>query len=267
LADETALAAKRAAAADKFSARKRHLRALLTGENYHWPQDSPFVRIPKSVAKSLEPYRAVRPPGVLTQEARELLGLTPEEREQVEAALQAHFVAMDKLIEVGIYETNALSPYAARFGIPSGATASQVWTIPALGDDVDAQAKALETSLQHALGSERWGMVQAQMGIVGTDTLRRVLGLDAGQNPQQVALWITDQNGKPTVGYGWQGNGGAFTQDGAPLEVFKPGAQSASDPDPARFIGGRTLPTALTTRMLAWLQGQAAAMPQMETTK
>src|SRR5262249_54572537 len=67
LTDETALAAKRATAANKFSAWKQHLRLLLTAEDYHWPEDSPFVRIPKSVAKLLGTDHAVHPPGVLTQ--------------------------------------------------------------------------------------------------------------------------------------------------------------------------------------------------------
>ena len=223
MADQASAAARRAADADRFSAWKQRLLALLTAEDYHWPEDSPFVRIPKSVVRQLDSPHPVRPPGVLTQAARELLGLTPQEREQVEAALQSHFAAMDKLADGSIYETNALAAYASRFGIPSPAIASQVWTIPALGDEVNTQAKALETSLQNTLGPERWAMVQGQMGVSGTDTLRRVLNLDAAQNPQQIAVWISNSNGKPTVGYGWQGNGGAFTQDGASLDLFQPG--------------------------------------------
>ena len=261
------LARKRAAAEGQFAAWKNRLRALLTSDTYRWPEDSPFVRIPKSIVKQLGVDHSVQPPGVLTQPARELLGLTPQEREQIETVLQAHFTAMNQLIENQVYETNTLSQSGSHFGIPSDASASKVWVIPPLGDAVATQTKTLQDSLQNTLGAERWQFVSEQLGTIGTDTLRRVLNLDAGQNPQEVAVWITEFNGKPTVGYGWQGNGGAFTQDGAPLDAFSPGAATSPGMDPAQFVGSRTLPAVLTSRMLAWLQQQAVALPGKETTK
>jgi RNA polymerase sigma factor (sigma-70 family) len=268
LAAATDSAMKRATAASEFGAWKNRLRALLTSETYRWPEDSPFVRIPKSVVSQLGGGNgSVQPPGVLAQSARELLGLTPEERQQVESALQAHFAAMDKLTEDHLYETNTLSQYRSHFGIPSGASASKVWVIPALGDEVTAQSKMLEDSLQATLGSERWQLVSQQLETIGTDTLRRVLSLDAGQNPQEIAVWIWENKGKPTVGYGWQGNGGAFSNDGVPLEVFNPGASAGTAApriDPVQFIGSRTLPAVVTSRMLAWLQQEAAAWPGKE---
>jgi len=264
LADESSLAARRAAAADEFAAWRQRLHALLAAEDYRWPADSPFVRIPKSIVRKLETNRPVRPPGVLTQAARELLGLTSEEREQIENAFRAHFAAIDQLIDTRVYETNALAPYPSRFGIPSGAVASQVWTIPPLGDQVDTLSKGLETSLQNTLGPDRWSITQGQMGMIGTDTLRRVLNLDAAQNPQQIAVWIFDEGGKPAVGYGWQGNGGAFSRGDIPLDIFKPGPPPDSGMSSGELLGASNLPGGVVERMMNWLQQQAAALPEKE---
>ena len=128
------------------------------------------MRIPKSIVKQLGVDHSVQPPGVLTQPARELLGLTPQEREQIETVLQAHFTAMNQLIENQVYETKTLSQSGSHFGIPSDASASKVWVIPPLGDAVATQTKTLQDSLQNTLGAERWQFVSEQLGTIGTDT-------------------------------------------------------------------------------------------------
>jgi RNA polymerase sigma factor (sigma-70 family) len=268
LAGERDSSAQRAKAAEKLAAWKKHLRAVLTADNYRWPEDSPFVRIPKSVVKQVSgPDHSIMPPGVLSQAARELMGLTPQERERVEAALRAHFSAVDQLIADHLYETNALSPFSAQFSIPAGALASKVWAIPALGADAASQITELETALQASLGDERWALAKEQMDMRGTDTLRRVLNVDAAQNPQEMAVWISDHNGKPMVGYGWHENGSAFTSDGAALESFGPAANAASGNDAVKFLDDRGFPNAVTTVMLGWVQQQAAALAGKEAAK
>jgi hypothetical protein len=261
LTEQSASAARQTASAEKFELWKQRLHGLLNDNDYRWPADSPFVRIPKAVVKQLDTGRPVRPPGALSQAARELLGLTPQEREQLETAFHNHFAEIDQLIDSRLYETNALSPYAARFGIPAGAVASQVWTIPPLGDEVNTQAKSLEASLQATLGPERWSMVEGQLGMLGTDTLRRILNLDAAQNPQQIAVWIFDQAGEPTVGYGWQGNGGAFSRSGTPLDAFKTDPSDSPRIDPADLLGAATLPKGVVERIMDWVQQQATTLP------
>jgi len=98
----------------------------LLAADYHWPEDSPFVRIPKAVVPQLEVRHPIAPPGVLKQETRELLGLTPAEREQAEQALQQYFAAMDSLMDSNRYETNRTTLAT----IPANALSSQVLACP-----------------------------------------------------------------------------------------------------------------------------------------
>lgn len=135
-----------------------------------------------------------------------------------------------------------------------------------LGDEVTTQTKALETNLREVLGPERYGIVEGQLGTIGTDTVRRALNLDAAQNPQQLAVWVLDINGKPTVGCGWQGNGGAFTYYVGPLESFIADS-TASGLDPAEVISTRALSGVLTSKIRDWAQQQAASLPAQELDK
>jgi hypothetical protein len=182
-----------------------------------------------------------------------LLGLTPQERQQLEAELQTHFAAMDGLIENHVCETNR----GSLLYIPPKAVASQVWTVPALGDEVQTKADELEARLQETLGPERWPLVKAQLEMISTDSLRRILNLDASQNAQEVGVWISETGGKQTVGSGWSSRGSSFSFDGADLGLFLPRGDSGADR--VEYIGSRSLPSALTGRMMAWIQQQAVA--------
>jgi len=48
----------------------------------------------------------IGPPGVISPEAREWLGLSAQERVAVEEQLRGYFAEVDRMIEAGIYETN-----------------------------------------------------------------------------------------------------------------------------------------------------------------
>jgi len=80
--------ARRTAAAQKIDELKRRIRGLLADANYHWPDDLPYIRIPKSVAMKLEMQRMFSSSGEISDEALEMLGITPEEKVPVERALE-----------------------------------------------------------------------------------------------------------------------------------------------------------------------------------
>lgn len=250
-----AAAELQAARAEQFAAWKSKTRARLLTGDAAWPDDLPFVRIPKSILPELQVYHPVLPPGVIRAEARELLGLTPAEREQAEAALHQHLATMDELMESNRFETNG-GQYVQ---IPQNSVASQVWKLPALGDAVDHSAATLQTALQVVLGEERWPIVGQQLKAFGSDTLRRALNLDAGEKGQELAVWIQEREGELVAGCGWGEAGSMHSSAGVALGLFLPGAQLPEGGTAEDYLGGRRWATALSRPALAWLREQAEA--------
>ncbi len=253
LTGTTTRAEQNTAAVKKFAEWKEKLRARLFATDYRWPDDSPFVRIPKSDLGRINTGSPISPPGVLKPEACELLGLTPQEHEQIEATLTKHFSDIDGLIENNLYATNQ----AGHVYMPKSALASEVWVLPALGDAAKASADELQAALKNELGEERWLLVQSQLESTGTDTLRRVLNLDAGTQAQEVAVWITESGGKPMASYGWSAGYSSFNTGGVPLSAFVPGIQTAPGMNPWDNLAARNFPVPITQRITDWLQQQA----------
>jgi len=254
LTDATSSVAQREDRTRQFEAWKRQLRGQLLAADYHWPEDSPFVRIPKKVLPQLSVLRPVEQPGVIKQEARELMGLTPQERETAEAALQKYFSAMNGLMESTRYETNS----AKVAYVPANTLASEVFGLPALGEEVKQLADDLQTSLRADLGEERWPMVARQLESSGTDTLRRILNLDAGERGQELAVWIQDLNGTLVAGYSWGEKNSSFSSSGLALKYFLPGAQFPSGGGKVEdYMDVHQLSSTLTGPALDWVRQQA----------
>jgi len=247
-------AARSAETAQQFEAWKARLRAELLAGDYQWSDDSLFVRIPKKFLSQLSVDHPVAIPGMIKQEARELLGLSPTEREQAEAALQKHIATMDSLMESQRVVTNR-TQYA---WLPKDAVASQVWRLPALGAEVQQSAAEMQSALQAALGQERYALIEEQLKSNGTDTMRRVLNLDAGNKAQELSVWIQDQAGKLMVGFGWGEQYSSFSQSGLALDLFLPGGYAGLPESSANeLISNRQLSAALAQPALAWLKEQA----------
>ncbi|TAL03468.1 MAG: sigma-70 family RNA polymerase sigma factor [Verrucomicrobia bacterium] len=252
-ADANKSAAQRVEDLRKFEAWKEKIRGQLLAADYHWPDDSPFVRIPKSMLRQLTVHSPVSQPGVIKQEARELLGLTPQEREQVEAALRNHFTTMDELMSARLYETNR----AELVYIPQTALASEVWGVPPLGEDAKSSVAALQSSLQAVLGDERWPLVAAQLRASGGDSLSRILNLGAGERGQELAAWIVEADGKLNLGFGWGDHTSSMSSGGVPLELYRPEVEPRSGRLPVDdYLHG--FPETLTRPMLDWIRRQAA---------
>jgi RNA polymerase sigma factor (sigma-70 family) len=254
LADAGKIESQNADAARGLEAWKTRIRSALMANNYHWTDDCPFVRIPKTAVPRLGINMPVQPPGVLKPETRELLGLSPEERVTLEERLHNYFGEIDRLIKAGLVETNHFSQFIP----PAAAVASANFYVPALGDEAKASADHLLGELKSVLGEQRWPVMESQLHPHGTHTLSRILELDSADSPQQVSVWInTNSSGALTVSYQWFTTGTSFGSDGASLGALLPGANPQGGRSPIQDVEGNALPGALTSRMLAWLQEQA----------
>lgn len=253
LANARTTAARSAETEQEFAAWKERVRARLLAADYQWPDDLPFVRIPKAILPQLTVSPPITRPGVIKREARELQGLTPSEREQAEAGLREHLAAMDSLVESSRYQTNSRS-YSS---LPKDAVASQVFALPALGDAAKQSAEELQVALQAVLGDERWPMMEVQLKSYGTHTLRRILHLDAGDQGQELAVWIREQDGKLLAGYGWGEQRSSFSRSDLALELFLPGAEWPFGGTIEKHLQVEQLPAALTRPALAWIRQQA----------
>jgi RNA polymerase sigma factor (sigma-70 family) len=251
-----ALAAAEAAAQDrveairKFDAWRSRLRAQLTGADYHWLDDSPFVRIPKSVLPHLEVYQPVTPVGNIKLAARELLGLTPEERQRIENTLKDFFAAGDALIEASIRETNR----AIRISIPRSAVASRVWTVPALGEELRLRSGTLQAELQDILGQERWPLAKTALENAGDSSLRRLMDPIEGAAEQEVGVWLTSSGERWMIGSGWARGQTTIGTSGLALDLFRT-ATPDQLPEVSCFDD---LPDCISKRIRLWLVQQAS---------
>jgi hypothetical protein len=104
----------------KLAQWKARLQGLLTDPDYRWPDDLPYVRVPKSVVKDdlmhlrekrsggsgQDFVRLFGESGTMTDVGLELLGIRAEERPQVEQALGNYWNGVLDLMAARAYETN-----------------------------------------------------------------------------------------------------------------------------------------------------------------
>jgi RNA polymerase sigma factor (sigma-70 family) len=240
-------AARAAESAKAFDVWKKRIRSVLTADNYQWPDDSPFVRIPRSDLPDVWANNWGNWPlaqtGVIRSFARELMGLTPSERQSLEQTLQRLFESFEAR-RAGIYETN--QPTGDPF--PVTALDFKVIVSPGLGDDEEKQLKdQLYRDLRDSLGEERWPVLRQFAYNTVNDLSSR----------HEVRIWVeNDRKGTPTIGVGFSGPL-AGVGGGEALSKFLPSS------DPNRTDGADDflplLPEALRQRALAWLQEQATA--------
>jgi hypothetical protein len=239
---------------------KRRLREQLLSADYRWPEDSPFVRVPKAALENIGIYTASSPPGVLTLPMREMLGLTPAERGSIEADLHEYYSTLHQTVESRIREVDEFPPRSSSsFGMPKDTVAKKMWVIPKLDDVMDAQAEKLRSSVEVTLGPERGNSRRAESLVYSrgfTDT-------------QQVAVWVERVNGNLLAFYGYAGLGSSFTQGGINLELFHPdtrerlGLSGGTDIDrlieSGKLIDSWRIPEPAAQWILAWIQQQAAS--------
>ena len=255
--------------------------------DYGWSDESPFVRIPKAILPELSALIKVppfSPPGVVNPYARELLGLTREERQEIEEMLQ-RVAKLQRGEQADVYETE--TPMSGR------TTASRLFTAQPpgkVGPEAEQRFAQMPADLRGILGEERWPVVPSRYRTVNCDVLNRLLipesatkvfasvEIDKYGIPQ--AKWTFNgevvpapRNSIPasdnaSAGNGTRGNapkGNVYSLNvvgywngSAALSSFLPGGDAHQTTDVARRVGSHA-PEALRQRATAWFQEQAVA--------
>lgn len=255
IADAADAQAQREETALKMARIKERAGTLLAGAEQGWPDDFPFVRIPKSALAYFNMGVPIQPPALVKPSVRELFGLTSAERQGMEDALARYFGKLDRLIDSQGYETNRSTQ---RWNVPSDAEVSRVYVIPALGEEMQSATKQLFTEIETAVGGDRSTLVEQAARMNGTHTLRHVLNLDADRDAQEISVWIRQVNETPVVGYTYRSARNSFSSDGLNLEGFLPG-QNAVDQYGRLDFKATLLPDAIVNRVIAWLGEEAKA--------
>jgi hypothetical protein len=263
-----------AESARAFDVWKRKTRSQLMAADYCWSDDSAFVRIPKSVLPELNELaqgRQFSPPGVVDPFERELLSLTPAERQAMENTLRpVAEVQYGEKLEV--YERD--NPLSGRmlaskvfFNEPSGK----------VGEEVNQRFAQMLTEIRGILGEERWPVLPARFRSINCDVWNRALIPGPTAN---ITAWVeSDEKGIPKASWTYTGNipgsgtkPASATKDGNNYSVNVVGYVNGSaalsaflpDGDPnqatgAANLGGVPAPEPVRRRASAWLQEQAAA--------
>jgi RNA polymerase sigma factor (sigma-70 family) len=247
--------AKAQEAARKLENLKARSRALLTADNYRWPDDLPFVRIPKSALPSITMAGGPISPAKLQSKVNQLLDLSPPEREAVGQVFSNYFVGIDQLLEASLYETN--QPLS--FKLPSGAE-SKVFVLQPLGQKIRAALDQLCADLSATLGEDRWAMVKPESFEFMHYEQVRLLGYTqyAWDQTQEIAVNVfANAGGEPAIS--WTESDGAGSSP-MPLRSFLPGSST-------RSIGLPQGPPVLMDRVRRWFSAEAASRLTNSETK
>jgi hypothetical protein len=202
--------------------------------------------LPELVA--VEPVEPFLKLGAISPSSRELLGLTPREREAVEETLHRHVADANARMAAGIIETNK--------PLEGSELAGKVFILPKFDDEGQEREERTLAELREILGEERWSQMQArQDAFRELDIEGGLLRIDEGTSSLSAVVDI-DESGTLIVYYTTSGN--PVTHGTKPLSMFLP----EGDPnrtDGADDFGRNFLAEALRQRTIAWLQEQAIA--------
>lgn len=236
---------------------KTRSRALLTAENYRWPNDLPFVRIPKSALSSISMVGGgPTTPTKLESKVNHFLDLSPQEREATAQIFSNYFAGIDHLLETSLYETNQ----ALSFKLPPGAE-SKVFVLQPLGEKIRTALDQLCADLTATLGEDRWAMVKPGKFEFTHYEQVRLLGYTqyAWDQTQEIAVNIfANAGGEPTAS--WTASVGTGTSPML-LRFFLPG--SSTPP----YFGLPQGPPVLVDRVKRWFTAEAAARLSNPATK
>ncbi len=266
--------AERAAeSARAFEVWKQKTRSQFLAADYRWDDDSAFVRIPKKVLPELSELAddsPFRPPGVVNPYARELLCLTPAERQTMEDTLQ-RVSELQRGEKAEIYErdNNVSGQMLASRSFAEGPLRGMA------GVEAEQRLAQLITEVRGILGDARWPVMPSRFRNVNVDLFNSVL--IPKPSAEFVARVETDSQGTLKASWTYTGDVGSgspspsfvgrdgerysmnvvgYINDSAPLSAFMP------DPGPNQrkqgtSLGGIPASKAIRQRMLEWFQAQA----------
>jgi RNA polymerase sigma factor (sigma-70 family) len=223
LAEAMKNGARYEAAARKLEALKARVRGLLTDANYRWPDDLPYVRVPKSAIKSLDILNrwpgTFQPSGAINEQALELLAITAQEKAPTEQALANYWKGAQDLMTANAYETNLPGAQTGRL--------TKTVIVPPLGQPLKDLADDTRALLTDCLGAEREqllfaGWDQGGIQIFWPGNLWKI-----ADEPQTLTAWVDPAapSNTPRYGVGWhQGASGMSTDTdgGGSLSGFFP---------------------------------------------
>jgi len=168
------------AALRKLETLKARVRGLLTAANYRWPDDLPYVRVPKTVITSLDDQH--RPKGGVGELALELYGITAQEKAPTEQALANYFHGIDDLMAASAYVTNLPGVQTGRF--------TKTVIVPPLGQPLKALAEETRLRLTDVLGAERekllfGGWDEGAIQFFWPGNLWKI-----SEEPQAMTVWV-----------------------------------------------------------------------------
>ncbi len=255
------VAAHDEAAFQKIEDLKARSRALLTADYYRWPDDLPFVRIPKSALSSIKVGGGPDTPEKLESKINHFLDLTPQEREAAGQIFANYVGGIDHLLETSLYETNQ----SLNLQLPPGAE-SKVFVLLPLGEKIRTALDQLCADLEAALGHDRWATVKPEKFEFTHYEQVRLLGYTqyAWDQTQEIAINLfANAGGEPTMS--WAANGGVGSGP-MPLRFFLAGgSQRTSPPIPTRGLPQG--PPVLIDRVKKWVTAEAALRLETPVTK
>ncbi len=204
LAEAVQTQARYAEAARKLEALKARVRGLLTDANYHWPEDLPYVRIPKAMVKSL-----VRPLGGLDEPLLELLGVTAQEEAPTAQALANYARGVEALMAADAYETNLPAAQTGRL--------TKTVIVPPLGRPLKTLAEDTQSQLTALLGADRekllfGGWEQGAIQLFWPGNLWKI-----SEQPQTLTVWVepaATNGGEPRYGASRSSTMGGTSSEG-----------------------------------------------------
>ena len=163
-------------------AMKESIESQLTEIDNRWPDESPYVRVPKRIIRQLDLEGRFSPAGTISNEFAEALALTSRERRNVEEILADYRRSMDSLMADRAYETNA--PPQPRDRI------AKTIVVPPLGQDLKTLAANTSARLQSVIGAEREELLFGDWAKGGIQVFRPGNLWMIADQAQQMTVWI-----------------------------------------------------------------------------
>jgi RNA polymerase sigma factor (sigma-70 family) len=235
-------------AARRLADLKARGQALLSDANYRWPDDLPFVRVPKSAVSAIYAGGGPVTPATLESKVNQFLDLTVPEREATAQIFSNYFAGIDHLQETSLYETNQ----ASSLQLPPGAE-SRVFVLEPMGEKIRTALNQLGADLARILGEDRWAMVKPDDFEFTHYEQNRLLGYTqfAWNQRQEVAVNIfANAGGEPTISWA---SGDGEGMGAAPLRLFLP------ENRPSPHLDLSQGPPVLFNRVQQYITAQATA--------
>jgi hypothetical protein len=139
----------------RFETLRVRARGLLAASEKKWPDDLPFVRIPKSALPSMAAQAGPETPQNLQAKVSNLLNLDAPSAEAADRVFSNYFATVDGLIRTNLYQTN----YPSALQLPAEGH-SIVFVLEPCGPGIRAALSVLTNDLAGVLGEDRWRMVK-----------------------------------------------------------------------------------------------------------